>query len=103
MRDLRSCRAALLFSAASLLSAACYDVLIRNARVIDGSGNAWFRADVAVKDGHIAAIGRLGNSSATRTIDARERVVAPASSMFTPISKAASKGIRAATTSCSTA
>ncbi len=54
-----------------------YDVLIRKARVIDGSGNPWFRADVAVKDGRIAAVGRIGDASAARTIDARERIVAP--------------------------
>lgn len=54
-----------------------YDVLIRNARVIDGSGNAWFRADVGIKDGRIAAVGRLGDRSGTRVIDARERIVAP--------------------------
>ena len=58
-------------------SAADYDILIRNARVIDGSGNSWFRADVAIKDGRIAAVGRLAQTSATRTIDARERIVAP--------------------------
>ena len=52
-------------------SAADYDLLIRNARLVDGSGNAWFRADVAVKDGRIAAIGRLGSASATRAIDAK--------------------------------
>ena len=40
----------------SPLFAADYDVLIRNARVIDGSGNPWFRADLAVRDGRIAAI-----------------------------------------------
>ncbi len=57
--------------------AADYDTLIRNARVIDGSGNAWFRADVAVKDGRIAAVGRLPNATAARTIDAHERVVSP--------------------------
>src|SRR5260370_15171605 len=57
--------------------AADYDVLIRNARVIDGAGNAWFRADVGVKDGRIAALGRLANSSAEHVIDARERVVTP--------------------------
>ncbi len=57
--------------------AADYDILIRNARVIDGSGNAWFRADVAVKDGRIAAVGRLAGAGADRTIDARERVVTP--------------------------
>ena len=61
----------------SPLFAANYDVLVTNARVIDGSGNAWFRADVAVKDGRIAAIGRLSGATATRTIDARERVLAP--------------------------
>jgi N-acyl-D-amino-acid deacylase len=54
-----------------------YDVLIRNARVLDGGGNPWFRADVAVKDGRIAAVGRLGAATATRTIDAHERTVAP--------------------------
>ena len=61
----------------SPLFAADYDVLVRNARVIDGSGNPWFRADLAVKDGRIAAIGRLPTATATRTIDARERVLAP--------------------------
>src|SRR5438874_3328494 len=54
-----------------------YDILIRNARVIDGSGNPWFRADIAVKNGRIAAVGHLPNASAGRTIDARERIVAP--------------------------
>lgn len=57
--------------------AADFDVLIRNARVIDGSGNPWRRADVGIKDGKIAAVGRLDKASATRTVDARERVVAP--------------------------
>src|SRR5690242_11689890 len=67
----------LLFCLASMVAAADYDVLIRNARVVDGAGNAWFRGSVAVKDGHIAAVGRLGKASAARVIDARERVVAP--------------------------
>src|ERR671921_106242 len=58
-------------------AAADYDLLVRNARVIDGTGNAWYRADVAVKEGRIAAIGRLGSASAARTIDAAERVLAP--------------------------
>lgn len=60
-----------------LLPAADYDLLIRNARVIDGSGNPWYRADVGVKEGRIAAIGRLGNATAGRVIDAHERVLAP--------------------------
>jgi N-acyl-D-amino-acid deacylase len=58
-------------------TAANYDILIRNARVIDGSGNPWFRADIAVKDERIAALGDLQNASAGRIIDARERIVAP--------------------------
>lgn len=58
-------------------TAADYDVLIRHARVIDGTGNAWFRADVAVKDGRIAAVGHLPDATAAHTIDAAERVLAP--------------------------
>ena len=68
---------ALLSLAPLVATAADFDVLIRNARVIDGSGNAWFRADVAVKDGRIAAVGRVENASAARSIDAAERIVAP--------------------------
>src|ERR1017187_1638267 len=69
--------AMLLWMTPLIAAAADYDVLIRNARVIDGSGNPWFRADVGVKDGRIAALGRLGGASAARTIDAHERIVAP--------------------------
>jgi N-acyl-D-amino-acid deacylase len=58
------------------LFAANYDVLIRHCRVIDGAGNPWFRADVGIKDGKIAAIGRL-DGPAAKTIDAAERVLAP--------------------------
>jgi hypothetical protein len=35
-----------------------YDLLITNAHIIDGRGNPWFRADVAVRDVHIVRIGR---------------------------------------------
>ena len=54
-----------------------YDLLIRNARVADGTGNPWYIADVAVKDGRIAAIGRLNGAQADRTVDAARRVLAP--------------------------
>ena len=54
-----------------------YDLLIINARVVDGSGNPWFRADVAIKDGRIARIGRLKPETAVRTIDARGQILAP--------------------------
>jgi N-acyl-D-amino-acid deacylase len=61
----------------ALAVAADFDVLIRNARVIDGAGNPWFRADVGVKDGRIAALGNLASASTTRLIDARQRILAP--------------------------
>src|SRR5436189_6361046 len=62
---------------AATLCAADYDLVIRNARVVDGAGNPWFRADVAVKDGKIAGVGRFPDAVANRVIDAKERVVAP--------------------------
>jgi N-acyl-D-amino-acid deacylase len=58
-------------------AAADFDVLIRNGRVIDGSGNPWFRADVGIKAGRIAAIGNLANKTADKTIDAANRAVTP--------------------------
>jgi N-acyl-D-amino-acid deacylase len=54
-----------------------YDVLIRNGRLVDGTGNPWFRADVAISGGRIAAIGKLEGATAGRVIDAAERLVAP--------------------------
>src|SRR3954468_14082577 len=54
-----------------------YDLLITGGRVIDGTGRPSLRADVAISDGRIAAVGALARSSAARTIDARGLVVAP--------------------------
>jgi N-acyl-D-amino-acid deacylase len=68
---------AILLTCALPLAAADYDVLIRNARIVDGAGNPWFRGSVAVKDGRIAAVGALADASAARVIDAAGRVVAP--------------------------
>src|SRR5262249_37867084 len=53
-----------------------YDVLIRHGRVVDGTGNPAFFADVALRDGHIAAIGRLAGDAKT-VIDATGLTVAP--------------------------
>jgi N-acyl-D-aspartate/D-glutamate deacylase len=54
-----------------------YDKIIRGGTVVDGSGLPGYRADVAVADGHIAAIGDLKGETATETIDAEGHVVAP--------------------------
>ncbi len=62
---------------AAALHAADFDLVIRNARVVDGTGNPWFRADVGIKRGRIVAVGRIGQAAAVRTIDAQERVLAP--------------------------
>ncbi|HWQ60044.1 MAG TPA: D-aminoacylase [Candidatus Fimivivens sp.] len=53
-----------------------YDLLIKNGTVIDGSGDAMFRADVAVTEGRIVAVGRF-QEAAARTIDASGCYVAP--------------------------
>jgi N-acyl-D-aspartate/D-glutamate deacylase len=53
-----------------------YDLLIKNGRIVDGSGMPAFRGDVGIKDGKIAEIGKL-SGPAKRTIDADGRVVAP--------------------------
>ena len=57
--------------------AAVYDLLITNARVVDGSGNPWFRADVAVRDGRIVRIGRIAPNTAKNVIDAHGQILAP--------------------------
>ena len=53
-----------------------YDVVIRGGRVLDGAGNPWVRADVAIDDGRIARIGAIAGRGATE-IDASGRYVAP--------------------------
>src|SRR5258708_5828135 len=54
-----------------------YDLLVTNARVIDGAGNPWFRADVAIRDGRIARIGRIDSRQARQSIDAKGQILAP--------------------------
>ena len=54
-----------------------FDLLIRGGRVVDGTGNPSYVADVGIKQGRIAAVGRLAGRTAARTIDAGGLVVAP--------------------------
>jgi N-acyl-D-aspartate/D-glutamate deacylase len=54
-----------------------YDLVIRGGRIVDGTGNAWFHGDVAVKGDRIAALGKVPPGKARREIDARGLVVAP--------------------------
>jgi N-acyl-D-amino-acid deacylase len=54
-----------------------YDLIIEHGRVVDGTGAPWFAADVGVRAGRVAAIGRLDQVSAKQRIDAAGRIVAP--------------------------
>lgn len=56
---------------------ASYDLLIQNGHIFDGTGSPWYAADVAVRNGRIAAVGRLADATATRNIDAHGLAVAP--------------------------
>ncbi len=54
-----------------------FDVLITNGRIVDGSGNPWYQADVGIIDERIARIGDLSDASAETVIDASGLVVSP--------------------------
>ena len=62
---------------ASRLVAQSFDLVILNGRIIDGTGSPWYAGDVGIRDGRIAAIGRLEGAKAKRTVDAAGKVVAP--------------------------
>ncbi len=73
---------ALLAATASVANAqtddsADYDVVIHSGRIVDGTGNPWFAADVAIRGDRIVGVGTFPESSARRVIDARGLVVAP--------------------------
>ena len=63
-------------AAQSAASDTLYDVVIRNGRVLDGEGNPWILADVAIKDGKFARIGTIA-AHGKREIDARGKYVSP--------------------------
>lgn len=53
------------------------DILIKNGRILDGTGNSWHYGDVAVKNGKIFKIGNLSNLTAQKIIDAKGMIVCP--------------------------
>ena len=69
----------LLFSLASntTASAPAYDLLVKNGKIIDGSGRPGYDADLAIKGDQIVRIGQLQTATAARVIDASGMVVAP--------------------------
>jgi len=54
-----------------------FDVIIANGHIVDGTGSPWYTGDVGIRDGRIAAIGKLAGARAKTRIDASGKVVAP--------------------------
>ncbi len=67
----------LFIASAAGLAQERYDDVVRNERVLDGTGNPWFRADIAVVGDRIAAVGDLSEVEADLVIDASELYVSP--------------------------
>ena len=60
-----------------MLSAQQAEILLKNGKIIDGTGNSWYYGDIAIQNGKIIAIGKLGKWIATKNIDASGLIVAP--------------------------
>lgn len=54
-----------------------FEILIKNARIADGTGNPWFRGEIGIKNGKIAAVGFFDERDADQVFDAGKRIVAP--------------------------
>ena len=67
----------LLTSFASAQAPQQFDIVIRNGRLLDGTGNPWYRADIGITGDRIRAMGRLGAANARVVIDAADRYVTP--------------------------
>jgi N-acyl-D-amino-acid deacylase len=61
----------------NIAQAQSYDLVILNGKLVDGSGNPWYYADVAIQNGKIVRIDNLKHVSSTRVIDATGLIVAP--------------------------
>lgn len=54
-----------------------YDLVLRNGKIVDGTGNPWFHGDLAVKGDKIAALGKIAPKAGKREIDVKGLIVAP--------------------------
>jgi N-acyl-D-amino-acid deacylase len=67
----------LCLSIVSFAQSSSFDLAIKNARIVDGTGNPWFRGDIGIKDGRIAKIGVISDGEAKEIVDAKNQIVAP--------------------------
>ena len=58
-------------------SAMPFDVIIKNGRILDGTGGPWYAADIGIRGDRIAAIGKLGEAPTEKVIDAEGKIVSP--------------------------
>lgn len=54
-----------------------FDILIKNAKIMDGTGNPWVQGDIGISEDTIVAIGQLNGKTADKIIDAKGLVVSP--------------------------
>lgn len=67
----------LVWTAHAAAAAETFDVLIRNGHLMDGTGSPWYWGDIGIRNGRIAALGRLHDATAKTTIDAKNLLVTP--------------------------
>lgn len=67
----------LLFYTAPLFSQPVADLVIKDGRILDGTGNSWYYGGVAIRDGKISKVGNVANITAAKTIDAKGKIIAP--------------------------
>ena len=58
-------------------SSDAHDLVLKNGRILDGSGNPWFKADIGLKHGRISKIGRVDETKADRVIDVDGLFISP--------------------------
>jgi dihydroorotase/N-acyl-D-amino-acid deacylase len=71
------CAFAILLAANGAHAVEAYDIVIRDGKIVDGTGSPWYWGDIGVRDGKIVGIGSLETNAARRVIEAGGMVVAP--------------------------
>lgn len=65
------------FAVCSKIEVGKYDILVKNGKIIDGTGNPWFHGDIGIRGDTIVEIGDLSGKTAVKIIDARGMAVSP--------------------------